>query len=89
MMANKKDAAQEGRDKLLTKAYGKATASLRDAHRDEFNRLYAQSAQALGVKWEPRLTDEQKAERDLDALLERFPHLRQKFDPDPEPDPEP
>lgn len=78
-------AAEKDRSKILTKAYGSATAKLRDAHRDEFNQLYVEEAAALGEKWEPKLSPEQQAERDLTALLEAYPHLRQKFEPTPEP----
>lgn len=69
----------DGKGKLLNKAYGAATAKLRDAHRDEFNRLYQAEAAELGVEWKPKLTPEQKAKNDLDAILAEYPHLADDF----------
>lgn len=64
---------------LLRKAYGAATQTLRDNHRDEFNKLYAEAAAAEGVEWSPRLTPEQKAEAAFDNLLAEYPHLAERL----------
>jgi len=63
---------------LLRKAYGAATTRLREQYRSEFDALYSQEAEALGVDYKPRPTPEQKAEQDLAELLAKFPHLRDK-----------
>jgi hypothetical protein len=64
------------RQQRLTKAYGTATNQLRDAHRDEFNQLYAKAAEELGEKWEPKLTEEQKAAQQMREILAKFPNLK-------------
>jgi hypothetical protein len=68
-----------GRNTLLRQAYTAATSRLRDGHRDEFERLYQQEAQNRGVEYTPRLSPEQKAEKELADLLEKHPHLREKI----------
>jgi vacuolar-type H+-ATPase subunit H len=69
---------QEDKDKALKKAYQSATSKLRDAHREDFNRIYKAEAEALGVKWEPRKTAEERAEEEMEDLIRRFPHLAGK-----------
>jgi len=71
----------EERDRRLQKAYTRATQTLREQHRDDFNELYSKFAAEQGVEWQPRLTPEQKAEQELDALLDAFPHLMTRFQP--------
>ena len=69
---------QEDRDRRLQKAYTRATQTLREMHRDEFNTLYSDNAREQGVEWSPRLTAEQRAEQEFDALVEAYPHLRDR-----------
>lgn len=68
----------EERDRRLGKAYTAATQALRAAHRDEFNALYSQHAEEQGVEWKPRLSAEQKAEQEFDALVSAYPHLLER-----------
>jgi hypothetical protein len=70
---------QKDRQRLLRQAYGAATTRLREQYRDEFDRLYAQEAQALGIEYKPRPTAEQKAAEQMRALLEEYPHLREQL----------
>lgn len=72
------DPAKEERSNKLRQAYGTATARLREAHREEFDDYYEDEAKSLGVDYKRRLNPEQKAEADLLALLEKYPHLREK-----------
>lgn len=72
------ESADEKRSSLLRKAYGAATTRLREQYRTEFDALYSQEAEALGVEYTPRLTAEQKAEQQMQALLAEFPHLAEK-----------
>jgi len=67
------------RANALRKAYGQATARLRGEHREEFDQFYAEAAKELGVDYKPRPTAEQKAEETFEALLEEYPHLRDKI----------
>jgi hypothetical protein len=67
------------RQAALRKAYSNATTRLREAYRSEFDELYAQEAETLGVNYTPRPTPEQKAEQEVQALLEKYPHLRDKI----------
>lgn len=69
----------EERSKALRKAYGNATTRLREEHRDEFDRIYTEEARALGVDYQPKPTAEQKAEAELQVLLQQYPHLRDKI----------
>lgn len=69
---------EDERGKLLRKAYGEATAALRESNREEFDRLYAEKAKALGVDYTPKPTAEQKAEQQLKELLAAHPHLAEK-----------
>lgn len=66
------------RGTALRKAYGTANTRLREAHREEFDNLYAEAAAELGVEYTPRLTAEQKAEQEFSALLREYPHLASK-----------
>lgn len=63
----------------LRKAYTNATTRLRESRREEFDALYAEEAQKLGVDYTPRPTAEQKAEQEFDALLAAYPHLANKI----------
>jgi hypothetical protein len=63
------------RKDLLRQAYGKATARLRDEHREDFNKFYAEAAKDLGVDWSPRPSDEEKAARAFEQLLIDYPDL--------------
>lgn len=78
------------RQARLNKAYGSASQELRDRHRDEFNTLYSEHARELGEEWHPRLTPEQRASEEFDALLAEFPHLADRLSTgDPTEAPEP
>ena len=71
--------SKKDREKALGKAYSKATATLRDRHRDEFNGLYQAEAKEAGIDWSPKLTDEQKAEQELAKIIETYPHLAERL----------
>ena len=64
---------------LLRKAYSVASQQLREAHRAEFNDLHAAAAKELNVDWEPRLSPEERAAMQIDALLSEFPELKDRF----------
>lgn len=66
---------QENRSKLLTKAYGIATARLRSENKETFDRYYSEAAKDLGVEYTPRLTPEQKAKQEIADLLTKYPNL--------------
>jgi ABC-type branched-subunit amino acid transport system ATPase component len=69
----------EERKTLLRQAYSTATQKLRESRRTEFNQMYAEEAEKLGVVWSPRQTAEQKAEQTFDELLAEFPHLKERL----------
>ena len=72
------------REKALSKAYNTASQTLRETHRDEFNKLYQEAAEALGVEWSPRLSPLERASQQMDTLLDEFPELRERLtQPDP------
>jgi hypothetical protein len=70
---------QQDRASKLRKAYTNAQASLRTIHRDEFDRLYQEEAQKLGVDYTPKPSAEQKAEEQINTLLSEYPHLRERL----------
>jgi hypothetical protein len=69
------------RGNLLRQAYGKATARLREAHRDEFDGFYEEEAKALGVDYKRKPSAEEKAREQIAALLAEHPHLASTFAP--------
>lgn len=71
--------SQGDREKLLSQAYNRASQILRERHRDEFHKLYGEHASDLGVEWTPRLTPEQKAEKELQTIFEAWPELRERY----------
>jgi hypothetical protein len=71
--------AEPTRAQLLNKAYGVASAALRDGHREEFNKLHQKAAHDLGIEWSPKLTAEERAAQEFDALLATFPHLAERL----------
>lgn len=62
-------------DQLRGRAYAYATGQLRDRHRDEFQELYKAACAEYGVQYKGRLTGEAKAQRDLDNIRTKYPHL--------------
>jgi transcription initiation factor TFIID subunit TAF12 len=60
-------------------AYSAATTRLRDQHRDDFNILLREEMARRNVEWAPRPTDQQKAERQVNDLFEKYPELKVKF----------
>lgn len=74
---------EASRKEALRKAYATATTRLRESRKDEFNRLYQEAAQELGVEWSPRPTEEQQAEATVTDLLTRFPQLRERLSAEP------
>lgn len=71
-------APQVDNSKALSEARTAAIGRLREAHREEFNALMVEEAEKRGVKWTPRLTEEEKAEKALRELLAAHPELAEK-----------
>lgn len=78
MTTSNTEKAQTDRDAALKASYVTATKQLREKYLDDFNALRVAAAKDLGVEWTPPKTKEQKAEEELAALLEQYPHLREK-----------
>jgi hypothetical protein len=68
------------------KAYAVATTVLRDRHRREFDELYEAECAKLGVSYKRRLSEEEKAEKQVEELLAKHPDLRSKFSTGPSED---
>ena len=62
-----------------SKAYNRAVKRLRDAHTEDWERFVAQEYAAEGLRYQPRLTPEQKAQHTIEELLSEFPDLRGKI----------
>jgi hypothetical protein len=66
---------QQEKSKKQRAAYGKATALLREAYREQFDGFLAQAYAEEGLEYHPRPTAEQKAKAEMDRILAEFPHL--------------
>ncbi len=63
-------------EKARSRAYHKAVMALRAAHREQWEDLYEKACVAEGVTYERRLTPEEKAAKQIEDLLAKFPNLR-------------
>ena len=62
--------------KLKNSLYGKAQTILKDRYEAEFEDILSDLYAEHGLERKRKLTPEQKAARDLEAIYEQFPHLR-------------
>ena len=73
-------------DTRRSKAYARAGVLLRQAHRDEFNKYYAQACVDAGMDYKPRKSKEDReleaAEKKLAAAQEKVAALVSKFGED-------
>lgn len=60
---------------LRRQAYSAANAELREQNKDQFRALVKKHADRLGVTYEFRKTDEEKAAEQLAELVAKYPHL--------------
>lgn len=67
-------------EKARSRAYHRAVMALRKAHHDEWEDLYAKACANEGVSYTRRLTPEEKAAKQIEALLTKFPNLRNPAD---------
>lgn len=70
-----------------SKAYSAATTRLRTAHRPEFDKYLGEEMAKVGLEYQPRPSEAQKARAEIERLLETFPELRHLFDGGSEPQP--
>lgn len=66
-------------EQRLSKAHNSATRTVIDAHRADFNRLKADAAAALGIRWVPRKSAEEKALEEALELVAAHPRIRQQL----------
>lgn len=59
--------------------YSQAMQDLRDAHSEEFVGLVTESYAKFGLEYKRRLTEAEKAEQKIAALLAEHPSLAAKF----------
>ena len=62
--------------KQKAKARAEAVKRLIDAHPDEYRTLMQQAHLAHGVKYNPRLTAEERARKQVEALLAEYPAIK-------------
>jgi len=67
------------RDALIRKAYASAARALREAHKEEFLDLQEKFAADLGVDWKRPEDAEEKAAKQIEALLSEYPGLASRF----------
>lgn len=75
-----KKEAKDKAEKARSRAYHKAVMALRKAHHDEWERLYQLACENEGVAYKRRLTPEEKAAAEIEAILAKFPNLRNPAD---------
>jgi hypothetical protein len=66
---------------LRREAYSAAEKRLREENKDRFNALVQEEATARGVTYQRRLTEDEKAEKQLQELLAAHPGLAAKVNP--------
>lgn len=64
---------------LRQQAVGKATTRLKHEYAERFAVLAAEECRKVGVAYKRRLTEEEKAERDLNELIKAHPHLEEQL----------
>ena len=83
-MAQKKDTAdataERSRNAEQRACYGRATATLRERHADEFRDLLAAEYAAAGLTVKRRLTDAERAQRDEARALAKAAKAKAKHD---------
>lgn len=67
------------RASVLRKAYGQASAQLREKYKDEFLLLQQSAAQKLGLDWSPRKSKEQRDREKLQKILADNPALKDEL----------
>jgi hypothetical protein len=75
----KPEEVQAHKNKAMGEARSYAQSALIAAHRAEFNELVKAQAKVRGYDWSPAPTPEEKALAEAQALLEKFPHLREQL----------
>lgn len=70
---------KQDRQSRLGRARNAAILALIEKYQGDFNTLMINEAANEGEKWEPRLSEEQKAEAAVRELLEAHPGLKAKF----------
>ena len=65
-------------EQLKARAYSKAQSRLRRKYRAEFDGLLSLEYEAVGLKYERKLTPREKAIEQLKGIYEQFPDLRPK-----------
>lgn len=64
------------RQALINKADSAAYRALRKAHQQEFNQHKQKAAAELGLDWTPRASAEERARKQINALLSEHPELQ-------------
>lgn len=64
------------RQQLINKADSAAYRALRKAHLQEFNEAKQKAAAELGLDWRPRASAEERARKQINALLSEHPELQ-------------
>ena len=59
-------------------AYSAAQTRLREEFKSDYNRIMAEEMRKRGIDWSPRLTEEEKAAKQVADLLAQFPSLREQ-----------
>lgn len=69
----------EERQALINKADSRAYRALRKAHQQEFNEAKQAAAAELGLDWRPRMSAEERARKQINALLSEHPELQDEL----------
>ncbi|QWY81368.1 hypothetical protein SEA_RIZWANA_71 [Arthrobacter phage Rizwana] len=74
--AKPKETVQQLKNRLRNEA----EREVLNAHKDEVHRLTKEKYDAHGLEYVRRLTDEEKAEKEIAERLAKFPNLRKQFE---------
>jgi hypothetical protein len=69
----------ESRAEAKRKAYSAATTRFRKENPSEWNRVLKDEYAKVGIEWNPKPTEEERAAAEIERLLAEHPDLRTKF----------
>lgn len=71
-----KTATPDNTEQRRSRAYNRAVRTLREEFPDRWGEIIAAEYEIEGLEYRPRLSPEQKAKKQIEALLAEFPSLK-------------
>lgn len=76
--------AERTEEQVKNSLYSKATTTLRERHREEFQTILAAAYKEAGLEYKRRLSPEEKARAEIERLLAEHPTLGLKVVEEPQ-----